>query len=450
MTGRAALNHEDLSTVMAPSPAATEQVGIEIESGLVSPDTGRATPYEGKNGTLAVLETVLEEWGGERLEDAGLLTGIRLKSGTQITLEHGGQVEYSSAPAPNLQSAVDDARDTLRRLADLVGRFGLALLPGANLPFDDTATIAWVPSTRGGLMRDFFQRLGPAGSGAEQIMTTSLSTQVHVDYLDRQDFSHKLRMHTAAAPVVAALLVNSPLQGGLSNGLLSHRSDAWLRMDPRRCGTLPPALRPDVGIEDVVDWALQVPMLYHRAADGAYHAAPDRSFATILDNGFDDGTMPTMHDWVAHLSQIWTNVHVRSTLELRGADGPHFQHIPAVPALWVGLSYHAPSRDAAWNLLGHYTLRDHEDALRNLPREGLRTRLGHDRIHDLATELLRLARQGLTARVAAGLEPARVVDYLDPLDEILATGQTFAEQTLHLWETDLRRDPQRYVAAFRV
>ncbi|MFJ1841628.1 MULTISPECIES: glutamate-cysteine ligase family protein [unclassified Streptomyces] len=444
------MTHDDLSTVMAPSPAATEQVGIEIESGLVTPETGRATPYRGENGTLAVLETLLEEWGGERLEDAGLLTGIRLEDGTQITLEHGGQVEYSSAPAPNLQSAVDDARNTLQRLAELVGRFGLALLPGANLPFDDPSTMNWVPSTRGALMRDFFQRLGTAGSGAPQIMTTSLSTQVHVDCLNPQDFTRKLRMHTAAAPVVAALFVNSPLQAGRSNGLLSHRSDAWLRMDPRRCGTLPPALRPDVSVEDVIDWALHVPMLYHRSADGRYRAAPDRPFATVLDKGFDDGTMPTMHDWTAHLSQIWTHVHVRRTLELRGADGPHHHHIPAVPALWVGLSYHAPSRDAAWNLLSHYTVRDHDDALHNLPRQGLRTKLGNDRVHDLATELVRLARQGLTARVAAGLEPTQVVDHLDPLDEILTTGRTFAEQTLERWDTDLRQDPQRYVQAFRV
>ncbi len=39
---------------------------------------------------------------------------------------------------------------------------------------------------------------------------------------------------------------------------------------------------------------------------------------------------------------------------------------------------------------------------------------------------------------------------LDPLDEIAATGRTFAAQCLDRWHGDLRADPARYVAAHRV
>ncbi|MFF7636872.1 glutamate-cysteine ligase family protein [Kitasatospora sp. NPDC008050] len=446
----ARLQHADLRSPFLPPPDAREQVGLEIESGLVDPRTGRAAPYLGEHGVRTVLETVLAEWGGQPQQDAGRLTGVLLPDGRQITLEHGGQIEYSSTPAASVAAAVTDARATLEHLAQLADRFGLALLPGARLPFDRLDTISWVPMTRGGIMRDFFTRLGEPAGRAPDVMAMSLSTQVTLDYLSAEDFTEKLRMQVAASPVVAALFVNSPLTDGRANGLLSHRSHSWLRMDPRRTGLLPPALRPDVGIDDVIDWALRIPMIYYRTDDGRYHPAPDRPFATLLDQGFDDGSQPTPDHWLSHLSQLWTDVRVRHTLELRAADGPPYQHFAAVPALWTGLSYHAPSRAAAWDLLSRYTQRDHHRAMEALPAQGLRTRLGTEPVHELATELLRLARAGLAARIRAGLEPAHVLDYLDPLDEVLATHRTFAEHCLARWEFDLHQDPGRYVAAYRV
>ncbi|WP_369696781.1 glutamate-cysteine ligase family protein [Streptomyces sp. XD-27] len=281
-------------------------------------------------------------------------------------------------------------------------------------------------------------------------MAMSLSAQVHLDYLSEEDFGRKLRMLVAASSVVSALLVNSPLKEGRSNGLLSHRSHGWLRMDPRRSGVLPPALRGDVSADDVIDWALGVPMIYYPDPGGTFRPAPDRPFGTILRHGFDDGSLPTYGHWVCHMSQIWTVVRVRRTLELRAGDGPPFPYVAAVPALWVGLAYHPPSREAAWELLRDYSVAEHSAAMAELPAEGLRTMLGGERVHELAAELVRLARAGLLARVAAGLEPRKVVFYLDPLDEVLATGRTFAEQCRDRWETDLRRDPRRYVDAFRV
>ncbi len=52
--------------------------------------------------------------------------------------------------------------------------------------------------------------------------------------------------------------------------------------------------------------------------------------------------------------------------------------------------------------------------------------------------------------MAAGLEPPHVPGHLDPLDEIVATGRTFAEQGLARWDGELRRDPARWVAAHRI
>ncbi len=450
MMGMTGLRRDDLRSLFIPPVTASEKVGLETESGVVDPQTGLAAPYAGKNGVRAVLEALLAEWGGEALYDAGELTGVKLADGGLVGLEHGGQMEYSCAPVADVVTAVDDMRLTLARLSELLSRFGLALLPGAYLPFDRIETIPWVPLSRGRLMRDHFTGIGPAGAGGPGILSMSTCTQVHLDYLSEDDFTQKLRMQAAASPVVAALLVNSPLYGGRLDGVLSHRSRDWLLTDPQRCGLVLPALRDEVSIDDVIDWALRIPMLYYEDGAGRLRPAPGKPFASVLREGFDDGSLPVLGHWVAHMTQIWTHVRVRRTLELRAADGPAYQHIQVVPALWTGLSYHPQSRAAAWELLRHYSVAEQHAAMASLPTDGLRTMLGGDRVHELAGELVRLAREGLRARVAAGLERPEVLDYLDPLDEVLHAGKTFAEQCAHRWETDLRRDPRRYVAAFRV
>ncbi|MEU3497405.1 glutamate-cysteine ligase family protein [Kitasatospora cineracea] len=444
------LGRADLLAPLTPAPGAVERVGVEVECALLDPATGTGARYSGPRGVRAVLAAVLERWGGEPEHDTGQLTGVRLPDGSSVTLEHGGQIEYSSTPAPGVGGAVDEVRAALERLADLAAGFGLALVPGGNLPFGRLADVEWVPMTRGAAMRRYFAGLGPAGERAPHVMALSLSTQATLDFLGPEDLTRKLRMQTAVAPVVSALLVNSPLLEGRPCGLLSHRSWAWLRTDPRRGGLLPPALRPDVSAEDLVDWALGIPLIHYRTADGRYHRAPDGTFADLLRDGLPDGTGPTAAHWAAHLSQLWTDTRVRRTLELRGADGPPAPHLAALPALWTGLTYHPPSREAAWELTRGHTAEEHRAARAELPARGPDTRLGDTPVRALAAELLRLARTGLEARVAAGLEPPHVPAHLDPLDEIAATGRTFAHQCLERWHGDLRTDPARYVAAHRI
>ncbi|MFJ4672903.1 glutamate-cysteine ligase family protein [Kitasatospora purpeofusca] len=450
MSSREPLGRAELRSLLGPAPRATEQVGVEVECGLLDPVTGVGARYHGPRGVHAVLTAVLRQWGGEPELDTGRLTGVRLPDGSSVTLEHGGQIEYSSTPAPGVGKAMDEVRAALERLADLAAGFGLALVPGGNLPFGRVADVDWVPMTRGAVMRRYFEGLGPAGARAPYVMALSLSTQVTLDFLDPGDFGRKLRMQTAAAPVVSALLVNSPLHEGRPCGLLSHRSWSWLGMDPRRHGLLPPALRPDVSADNIVDWALGIPLIHYRTSDGRYHRAPDGTFADLIRGGLGGGTAPTLDHWAGHLSQLWTDTRVRRTLELRGADGPPRPHLAALPALWTGLSYHPESCLAAWELLRHHTAGEHRAARAHLPAHGLDTRLGDTPVRPLAVELLRLARAGLHARVAAGLEPPHVPALLDPLDEIAATGRTFAAQCLDRWHGDLRADPARYVAAYRV
>jgi glutamate--cysteine ligase len=447
------LSREDLASPFSRRAGVTERVSVEVESGLVDPATGRSIAYAGPVSGSAILERLLAE-RGEPIVDGGYLTGVRRPDASQFTLELGGSLEYASPPCDSLTELVEVTRDAMALAAEVARGLGVAVLAGAILPFDPMAEVNWIPKPRVQIMRHYFASLGDPGSFADAVMGLTLSTQATVDYLDEQDLVSKLRMLAAVSPVAVALFANSPLEAGSVTGVLSRRTQFWEKIDPRRSGVPPFAVSGGRRIEDLVDWLLTVPMVY-RCRDGRYEEAPHCPVGDLLGGEVSgDGSAGrsglTMDDWISHGSQVWPHVRVRSTMELRAPDGPPYQHMPSVPAFWTGLTYHPPSRDAAFLRLGTRTLGEYQQLTRDAAVHGLNARLGAEPLGEIACDLVRLAREGLRARVDAGLEDRRVLAYLDPLDDVVASGKTFAQRCLERWEGDLDRKPARYVQAYRV
>ena len=190
--------------------------------------------------------------------------------------------------------------------------------------------------------------------------------------------------------------------------------------------------------------------MMHRARDGRTEPAEDRAFRTLMAEGFAGGGFPGPGDWRDQLNQAWPFVRLRETLELRLADGPPYASIPCAPAFWTGLVYHRPSRLAALGLLEGRTVAEHLRTVEDVAARGLAARHGEDRVADLAAELLRLAEEGLRARVAAGLERPDVLRHLEPLHEVIETGETFAHHQLRRWEKEFSRGPRAFVKAYRI
>jgi glutamate--cysteine ligase len=143
-------------------------------------------------------------------------------------------------------------------------------------------------------------------------------------------------------------------------------------------------------------------------------------------------------------------VRQRDTIEIRAVDGVPLEYHPAVAAFCVGLTYHQPSLEAAWELLRERSINEHQSALYEVPSKGLAARHGRDSVLELARELLRLAQEGLRARISADKEKPGVIAYLEPLEEIVHSGVTLAERCIQRWQTELQKSPQRYVEAYRI
>jgi len=116
---------------------------------------------------------------------------------------------------------------------------------------------------------------------------------------------------------------------------------------------------------------------------------------------------------------------------MRGADGGRWGRICALPALWVGLLYADDALDAAWDRVKHWSIDEREQLRRDVPKLALDAPVpGGGTMRDLAREVVEIAALGLTRRAELNAAGDNEGGFLDPLREVLLTGQTPADRLL--------------------
>lgn len=443
-----ALKPEDLRKPFLKTSSA-DAIGIEVEVAAVDPETGQTRSYEEPAGIRALLEALIAEGPWTPGFEGPNVIALDHPDGHKITLEPGGAVEYSSAPADALVPLVETMNATLAVLSARARELGTALLATGGLPFNRLEDTKWMPKGRYRIMRDYFTSLGDVSRLALRMMTQTLSVQTSVDYGDPVDLARKFHGLSLVAPIATALFANSPLEEGKDSGFLSRRGEIWRFTDPDRSGFVPPALQPGMSVDDYVEWALDVPAMF-RIVGSEYRPMHGKTFRAILHDGFPDGSAPTVDDWVNHINGIFTDVRLKNVLEIRSMDGQAYSDIPSVPAFFSGLTYHRPSLDGAIALLSGLDRSKREAALADICRRGLHARHGDASVLELSRELVRLAREGLEARIADGLEQPGALAYLAPVEEIVATGRTRAEDLLDRWTNDWKGSRKALIDALRL
>jgi len=185
--------------------------------------------------------------------------------------------------------------------------------------------------------------------------------------------------------------------------------------------------------------------MYFVMRDGKYINTSGESFRAFLDGRLPQlpGEKPVLKDWADHLTTIFPEVRLKRYLEMRGADSGPWRRLCALPAFWVGLLYHQPSLDAAWDLVKDWTAQERQKLRDDVPKQALSATIRGRTMQDLAKEVLALSRAGLEARNRQGCKGKTEAAFLDTLDETVATGKTAAENLLALyhgaWNGDISR-----------
>ncbi len=416
-------------------PQARWRIGTEHEKFVYRKDDRRAPSYA-ESGGIRDLLLALGDYGWSPIMEGDNVIAMSGPDGT-VSLEPAGQLELSGAPLENLHQTCAETGRHLAQVKTIGDRLGLAYLGLGLWPDKTREELPIMPKGRYDIMLRHMPRVGSMGL---DMMLRTCTIQTNLDYSSEADMVQKFRVSLALQPLATALFANSPFLEGKPNGFLSYRSHIWTDTDPARTGMLSFVFEDGFGYERYVDYMLDVPM-YFVFRDGKYIDAAGLSFRDFLDGKLSvlPGEKPTLADWNDHLSTAFPEVRLKSFLEMRGADGGPWSRICALPALWVGLLYDQGALDAAWDLVKGWDMEGRERLRAEVPKLGLDAPLpdsfngGGGALRDIAGKVLEIARSGLSARARLNDAGDNETGYLQPLDEIVATGKVPAQRLLDLY-----------------
>lgn len=411
-------------------PKSAWRVGTEHEKFVFRLADKSRAPYEGPDGIGALLNTMAERFGWERIVENGNTVALT-RNDCNITLEPGGQFELSGAPLETLHQTCAEASDHLRESRAVCADLGLGMLGVGFDPIWTQADMPWMPKGRYKIMGGYMPKVG--GRGLD-MMTRTCTIQTNLDFSSEADMVEKFRISLALQPLATALFANSPFVEGKPTGRVSERSYVWTDVDPDRCGMLEFVFEDGFGFERYCDYLLDTPM-YFAFRDGAYVDVAGESFRAFMDGKLPQlpGETPHMGDWSDHVTTSFPEVRLKRFLEMRGADGGPWSSICALSAFWVGLLYDDAAQKAALSLIKDWTSEDRLTLRDDAPIVGLRADVAGRSLQDVAKDALRIARDGLNARGALDPSGQNEAHFLEPLDAVAASGVTPADEALALF-----------------
>lgn len=407
------------------------RIGTEHEKFCYTTDDLRPLPYEGERGIKAVLDG-LAGFGWERVNENGKVIALHDYCGAAISLEPGGQLELSGGLKEDIHQTAAELTHHLAQVKHIANRLGIGFLGTGFQPKWGRADIPWMPKGRYAVMGRYMPLVGSKGL---DMMLRTCTVQVNLDFASEADMVKKLRVSLALQPIATALFASSPFIEGKPCGLLSARADVWNDTDPHRTGGLHFAFEDGMGFERYVDWMLDVPM-YFVYRDDKYIDVAGQSFRDFLEGKLPGlpGERPSLGDWADHLTTAFPDVRLKKFLEMRGADGGPWRRLCALPALWTGLLYDSLALDGAWELVRHWTEADREGLRRDVPRLALNAQVAGRSVREVAADVLALASAGLKRRNRVNDSGRDESIYLDPLETIVRTGRTSAEDMLKAFD----------------
>ncbi|HLF29734.1 MAG TPA: glutamate--cysteine ligase [Xanthomonadales bacterium] len=414
-------------------PAGEWRLGTEHEKFGFTRDDLRPLPYAGGRGIHAILTALAERFNWTPVLEQGLPIALLDDAGASITLEPGGQLELSGGLLNSLHDTCREVNTHLKQVKSVCEPLGIGFLGMGFNPKWRREDMHWMPKARYRIMRDYMAKVGTLG---QDMMSRTCTVQVNLDFSSEADMVQKFRVALALQPVATALFANSPFTEGQPNGYLSYRSRIWEDTDPDRTGMLPFVFDAGMGFERYVDYLLDVPM-YFVYRKGQYIDASGQSFRDFLAGKLPalPGELPTIKDWEDHLTTAFPEVRLKRFLEMRGADGGPWDQLCALPAFWVGLLYHQPALDTAWDMTRDWSMDERLQLRHDVPRLGLKATIRGRNLQSLALELIELSRAGLGARQRLNSAGDNETGFLAPLQITAESGKTPAELKLERFHT---------------
>ncbi len=423
-------------------PASQWRVGSEYEKVAVSARDGRALPFSGPSGVEAILKLLADRHGYEPEEEHGRVLALKTPRAS-ITIEPGGQIELSGEQCETIHCAHREFSEHIEQLMDAGREVGAAILGLGMQPISRFDEIELLPKARYHIMYPYMARKGTLG---QRMMKQTAGVQANLDYKDEADAMRKLRVSMGIVPLLYAIFANSPLCDGGLNGYQSFRGHIWSDTDRERCGMPEFVFRDDASFNDYAEYALDVPMYFllrgHEYID--LTKPPGITFRRYMKEGWN-GQRASLQDWANHLTTIFTEVRLKSYIEVRTADSQPPALMLALPALLKGILYSEDCLGAAWDLVKRWSYDERLAIVDAAQKSGLEARAGRMALSEIANELLEIAATGLKRAHALNSRGEDETIYLRRTMEMVHNRITLASLTIARWKGQWNYDIGRMV-----
>lgn len=252
--------------------------------------------------------------------DAGPFPG-----GSLLTMEPGGQVELSSAPAADVRGCHAALARDMTHLQGVLAAAGLVLVPSGIDPH--RPSVHQLHQPRYDAMAAYFDTL-PHDLG-RLMMSSTAAVQVNLDAgADPADVAHRWKLLHLVGPTLSAAFANSARSNDRLTGWKSTRQAVWLHLDPAR--TRPPA--PGDPVDVWTAYVLAAPVMMLPAEHGPWSTAPGYTFGEWVGGSVSGLAAPTEDDLAYHLTTLFPPVRPRGWFEVRYLDqqSPRWWPVPVV------------------------------------------------------------------------------------------------------------------------
>ncbi len=400
------------------------KIGLEIERLPVYKNSNSAVDYFGANGMYRLLRQMAynDEW--KYITDLNFINGIK-KGNTTITLEPGGQTEYSLTPQYSIFEIKKEVETLDSKIKPILEFLGISMLEYPISPFTDGNEIEIIPKRRYQTMAKYM-----TGEKCFSMMRETAGIQVSLDYTDEIDAIKKYKVAMMLSPFTTSIFANSPIRCGKITGYKSTRALAWLKTDENRCGLVSPKLfnhNENFSFLDYINAVFQVPLLFIQRDNKIIEIGGKINFENFVEKGWENFTSEK-EDYNLHSTLFFPEVRLKNIIEIRNQDTQFGDMKYAIPALYKGIFYNPETLQNIFDILKRLKYEDFMYLRNDVPKHALNTKIGNKKLLDYAKIILNIAYQGLIKQ-ATGEEK-----FLEPIMELIYDGLCPADLILKDWK----------------
>jgi len=394
------------------------KIGIEHEKFLFNNQDNKRIDY------LKIKEmfSALLEFGWNPILENKNIIGLN-KSGKNITLEPGNQIELSGDKLNHIHEACAESYDYLFELKQVTKKLNISIVSAG---FDPISKLSEIPNNPKQRYKIMTKDMPLGGELSLDMMYRTCGTQLNIDYNSEKDFEKKFKVINSIVPISIALFANSSIVEKKKSGYLSYRSKVWQNTSR---GGLPKIFLENLNFEKYADFVLNFPILFIKDKE-QYLSGQKYKFQDFMNGKIDEinNRIPNENDLSTHLSTIFTENRLKKYIELRSMDTCGWDCLCAGPAFYVGILY--GNLEEVYELISKWDKDKIINAYLEAPQKGFNTQLmGKDLLY-WASTLLNLSRKGLEKRDILNKSGKNETLFLNHLQKVIDNKTTNADHMI--------------------